>query len=87
MAGPEDMIVPMLREMRTEISSLRFLIDERFDENDKAHTTFRHALAGDSLLGRLLTGEFEQRIETLEKYGDRLEGWKTSFVHSRAVRD
>lgn len=73
MAEPADMIVPMLREMRAEIAALRSRMDERFDENDKAHTSFRHALAGDTLLGRLLTGEFEERIEKLEKYGDRIE--------------
>ncbi len=73
MAEPEDMIVPLLREMRAEVAALRTRMDERFDENDKAHTTFRHALAGDSLLGRLLTGEFEERIEKLEKYGERIE--------------
>lgn len=79
MAEPEDMIVPMLCEIRAEIKSLntqadglRSHMDERFDDNDKAHTTFRHALAGDTLLGRLLTGEFEERIEKLEKYGERI---------------
>ena len=79
MAEPADMIVPLLREMRAEIAALRLRMDERFDENDRAHTSFRHALAGDTLLGRLLTGEFEERIEKLEKYGDRIEKLENKF--------
>jgi hypothetical protein len=69
MKEPKDMILPMLKEIR----ALRARMDERFDENDKAHTSFKHALPADTLMGRLLTGEFEERIEKLEKYGERIE--------------
>jgi hypothetical protein len=73
MKEPKDMILPMLKEMRAEIRALRARMDERFDENDKAHKSFKHALSADTLMGRLLTGEFEERIEKLEKYGERIE--------------
>jgi hypothetical protein len=73
MKEPKDMIPPMLKEMRAEIAPFRARVEERFDENDKAHTSFKHALSADTLMGRLLTGEFEERIEKLEKYGERIE--------------
>jgi uncharacterized small protein (DUF1192 family) len=73
MREPKDMILPMLKEMRAEIASLRVRMDERFDENDKAHKSFKQALSADTLMGRLLTGEFEERIAKLEKYGERIE--------------
>jgi hypothetical protein len=73
MKEPKDMILPMLKEMRAEIPSIRVRMDERFDENDKAHKRFKQALSADTLMGRLLTGEFEERIEKLEKYGERIE--------------
>lgn len=73
MAEPADMILPMLKEMRSDIAALRSRMEERFDENDKAHRSFKNALSADTLMGRLLTGEFEERIEKLEKYGERIE--------------
>ena len=73
MAEPADMILPMLKEMRSDIAALRSRMEERFDENDKAHKSFKNALSADTLMGRLLTGEFEERIEKLEKYGERIE--------------
>jgi hypothetical protein len=73
MKEPKDMILPVLKEIRAEISALRVRIDERFDENDRAHKSFKHALSADTLMSRLLTGEFEERIEKLEKYGERIE--------------
>ena len=73
MAEPEDMIVPLLREMRVEIASLRSRMDERFDEIERTQKTFKQALSADSLMTRLLTGEFEERIESVEKYGKRIE--------------
>ena len=52
MKEPKDMVLPMLKEMRAEIASLRARMDQRFDENDKAHKSFKHALSADSLMGR-----------------------------------
>ncbi len=82
MKEPKDMVLPMLKEMRAEIAAFRARVEIRFDENDKAHTTFRHALAGDSLLGRPLTGEFEERIEKLGS-----NGWRATSAHLGAARD
>ena len=79
MAEPNEMVIPLLREMPADVAALRLRIDECFDENDKAHTTFGHALAGDSLVGRLLTGEFEERVEKLETHGDRNEKLENKF--------
>ncbi len=80
MADPVDMIVPMLREMRTEISAFRGETMERFDIMERrfkaledAPTSFKQALTADSLLSRLVTGEFEGRIEALERRVSELE--------------
>jgi hypothetical protein len=74
MAEPLDMILPMLREMRTEINSRFDQVDVRFDQVDRrlaaleaAQASFKQALSADSLLSRLVTGEFEGRIEALER--------------------
>jgi hypothetical protein len=80
MAEPDDIIIPMLRQMRAEIA-------EKFGENEAAHRltqarlekieqtldSYRHALTADSLLSKLVTGEFEERIEALEKKVKELE--------------
>jgi hypothetical protein len=70
MKEPKDIVLPMLKEMRAEIASLRARMDERFDENDKAHKSFRNALSADTLMGRIL-GE---RIEKLESKVRAFEG-------------
>jgi hypothetical protein len=81
MAEPADMIVPLLQEMRAEIKERFSAVDGRFDriearlqKMDEALLTFRHALTGDSLLSKLVTGEFEDRIERLEKKMREFEG-------------
>ncbi len=84
MADPSDMILPMLREMRAEIAgrfrqssvetSAQFTeVKHRLDAIEAAQKSFRQALTGDSLLSKLVTGEFEQRIEALERKMERLE--------------
>jgi polyhydroxyalkanoate synthesis regulator phasin len=68
------MIVPMLREMRAEISAFRGesagrfdILERRFEALADAQASFKQALTADTLLSRLLTGEFEERIEALER--------------------
>ena len=80
MAEPVDMIVPLLKEMRAETSEnfakvdARFVaIERRFDKMDESLVTFRHALSGDSLLGRIFTGELEERLEIIERRLNELE--------------
>ena len=74
MAESVDMILPMLREMRAENVELheqtRVLIaalDKRLGAVEGAQVSYRQALSADTLMSRLLTGEFEERIEQLEK--------------------
>jgi len=83
MADPEDMIIPLLREMRAEnsanfqeinksLNSLR----SRHDKMDDTLVTFRHALSADSLLSKIVTGEFEERLGALERRLSDLETHK-----------
>jgi hypothetical protein len=81
MAEPEDMILPLLREMRAENAARhdqtleKFTsIERRLDKIESAQLSFRQALTADSLLSKLVTGEFEQRIEILERKVKEWEG-------------
>ena len=83
MADPVDMIVPLLREMPAENAALheqtRELIralDTRLGGVEEAQKSYRQALTADTLLSKLLTGEFEERIEALERKVRELEGQK-----------
>ena len=83
MAEPADLIVPLLREMRAENASLhqqtRDLIkalDRRLGAVEESQVSYRQALSADSLLSKLVTGEFEERIEALEKKVRELETQK-----------
>ena len=83
MPEPADMIVPLLREMRTENAALheqtRELIkdlDKRLGAVESAQNSYRQALTADTLLSKLVTGEFEERIETLERKVRELESQK-----------
>lgn len=83
MAEPKDMIVPLLREMRERM-------EERFDSSDRrlqgmekrlgkieeSMVGFRQALTADTLMSKLITGEFEERIEALEQKVRKLEKQK-----------
>ena len=77
------MIVPLLREMRAEINAQFDHVDTRFDVVERrlkaleaAQTSYRQALTADSLLSKLVTGEFEERIEALERKVKDLETLK-----------
>lgn len=80
MAEPADMIVPLLREMRTENKALHGatadrldLIEKRLKKLEETQISYRQALSADSLLSKLVTGEFEERIEALERKVRELE--------------
>ena len=73
MAEPDNMIIPLLQEMRAENASLHRaaanrldLIEQRLKAPENAQANFKNALSADSLL-KLVTGEFEGRIEVLER--------------------
>jgi polyhydroxyalkanoate synthesis regulator phasin len=77
------MIVPILREIRAENAGLheqtRGLIrtlDKRLGAIEEAQNSYRQALTADTLLSKLVTGEFEERIEALERKVRELENQK-----------
>ena len=49
MADSIDMIIPMLREMRSETTSRFALVDQRLDKLESNLNGFRQALTADSL--------------------------------------
>lgn len=74
MAESVDVILPLLRDMRAETTATREenpalhrLSAGRLNKIGATLNGFRHALSADSLLSKLVTGEFEERIETLER--------------------
>lgn len=78
MADVNDMVLPLLREMRAENATMHGEVLGRFDrveqplkKLEEAQVSFKQA---DSLLSKLLTGEFEERIGALEKKMRELEG-------------
>jgi hypothetical protein len=83
MTDPADMIVPLLREMRAEnlaqheqTRALVMALDKRLGGVEDTQRSFRQALTADTLLSKLVTGEFEERIEALENKVRELEGHK-----------
>lgn len=83
MADPADMIIPLLREMREENKALHGatasrldVIERRLGKLEEAQISYRQALSADSLLSKLVTGEFEERIEVLERKVRELETHK-----------
>jgi hypothetical protein len=70
------MIVPLLREMRSEMTAGFDRVERRLQKLEEAQVSFRQALGADSLLSKLVTGEFEERIEALEKKVRDLETMK-----------
>ena len=83
MTDPADMIVPLLREMRAEnlaqheqTQAMIAALDKRSGGVEGAQKSYRQALTADTLLSKLVTGEFEERIEALENKVKDLEGQK-----------
>jgi hypothetical protein len=76
MAEPADLILPLLREMRAESATHFATIENRLNKMDETLVTFRHALSADSLLSKIVTGEFEERLGVLERRVRELETHK-----------
>ena len=83
MSNPIDLIIPMLREMRAENAALHDKtrqdvsgIEKRIEKIENSLTSFRQALTADTLMSKLITGEFEVRIEVLEAKVRELESMK-----------
>jgi hypothetical protein len=71
---PEDMILPMLREMRGEMRERFSKVDEhleeirgRLDKLESGQKTIRQALTADTMMTKFVTGDFEERIFELER--------------------
>ena len=80
MSDPVDFIMPMLREMRAENVALHekthadfTRMEKRIDKIEDTLKNFRQALTADTLMSKLITGEFEERIELLEAKVRELE--------------
>jgi archaellum component FlaC len=83
MAEPTDMIMPMLREMREENAKQHeqtrkelAAVNHRLDRIEGRQKSFGQALAGDSLMSKMVIGDYEERIEALEKKVKALESRK-----------
>ena len=65
--------MPILREIQSELASLRRETGERLEKLEAGQRNIRSALAGDTVLSRILVGEYEERIGALETKVDQLE--------------
>lgn len=86
MTEPKDMVIPMLKEMRAAIDKRFDSADKRFDGVDSRldaverrldtidgrQKSFNNALTADTMMSKLVTGDFEERIGALEKKVDQL---------------
>jgi hypothetical protein len=79
MPEPEDMIIPMLRELRQELRETRSDMKKELGDVGSKLTSlegsmksFRNALTADTMMSKFITGDFEERIEALEKKMDGL---------------
>lgn len=74
MAEPNDLILPLLREMRAESASFREEMRSEMADLKKRLENVRQAAFGESVLGRYAAAEVEERIEAIEKRLAALEG-------------
>lgn len=69
---PEDMVMPMLREMRAEAKQQFLEVNQRLDKLESGQKTIRQALTADTMMSKFVTGDFEERIFELERKVDVL---------------
>lgn len=79
MADPQDMILPLLREIRAEMHGGFDRIDQkladhdtRFDKLERRFDNLRQAVNGESVLGRYAAAEVEGRLQALEERLERV---------------
>ena len=72
MFEPKDLVVPMLREMRSQMDKRFDGVDQRLDKIESAQKSFRNALTADTMMSKFITGDFEERIDAPEKKMDDL---------------
>jgi hypothetical protein len=75
-AEPKDLVLPLLREIQADLSGFRKETGDRLTRLETGQRNLRHAVAGETVLARVLVGEYEERIEALEPKLKRLEGQK-----------
>jgi hypothetical protein len=65
---PVDMIMPMLREIRSEIGEIK----QQLHKLDVGQKSIRNALTADTMMSKFITGDFEDRISELESKVEEL---------------
>ncbi|GJD60067.1 hypothetical protein [Methylobacterium frigidaeris] len=80
MADPQDMIVPLLREMRADVAASRddtragfATINDRLDRLERRFDNLREAVNGESVLGRYAAADVEERLDAPERRMAKLE--------------
>lgn len=76
MAEPKDLVLPLLREIQADLTAFRKETGERLTKLETGQRNIRSALAGETVLSRMLVGEYEERIDALEQKVRTLEGQK-----------
>lgn len=79
---PVDMIMPMLREMRSDLNARFDCVEQRLEnveqrlvKIEEAQQNVRKALLADTMMSRLIAGDFVERIATLEiNVGELMKG-------------
>ncbi|MGL5362037.1 MAG: hypothetical protein ACRDBH_04105 [Bosea sp. (in: a-proteobacteria)] len=61
------MIVPLLREMRAEMKAGFGALDTRLERIEQRTENIRQAAFGESVMGRYMVAEVEERLEAIEK--------------------
>jgi tetrahydromethanopterin S-methyltransferase subunit G len=74
MAEPDNMILPLLREIRAEINGRFDSQDQRFERIEKRLDAMHRAINGESVLGRYAAAEVDERLDDIEKRLAALEG-------------
>jgi prefoldin subunit 5 len=67
---PDDMVMPMLRELRSEMREMRgemHQVRQQLDKLESGQKTIRQALTADTMMSKFVTGDFEERIFELER--------------------
>lgn len=65
---PADMIIPMLREIRSDIADIK----QQLHKLDNGQKSIRNALTADTMMSKFITGDFEDRIAELESQVEAL---------------
>ena len=76
MSEPKDLVLRVLREIQSDLAAFRKEAGERLDKLETGQRNLRSAMAGETVLSRILVGEYEERIEALEDKVRALEDRK-----------